>query len=159
MHFHLLGHNFSQLVGQDAEGSSMGRLRNAVKMYQELIGSAIIICIQAFYDYARLPCLLREAVHAYCWPLMLTLTGCWALRTCFLAYTNEGGALRCDIVLRYTLDKFALFMICFLIELLMLCAYGEDIADSVRNTRDEKKLRTRQIIKTIYSILCYKNII
>ncbi|XP_058123096.1 odorant receptor 4-like [Anopheles ziemanni] len=106
LHFRILKLNIENVADEceEARAANERRLQDAIVQHQDLIGcsaflqdvfgvvlflnllgSSIIICIQAF--------------------MITTVSG-------------------------YTLIKFVLFMLCFLIELLMLCAYGEDIVQS-----------------------------
>uniref|UniRef100_A0A182PG58 Uncharacterized protein n=1 Tax=Anopheles epiroticus TaxID=199890 RepID=A0A182PG58_9DIPT len=80
------------------------RLHRAIRMHQDLIGCSLFM--QSVFGNA----------------LFINFLGS-SLIICIQAFmiTTVSG---------YTLVKFTLFMLCFLIELLMLCAYGEDIVEA-----------------------------
>ncbi|XP_061496510.1 odorant receptor 4 [Anopheles gambiae] len=158
MQFRILAHNFGHVVevangAGEGDSGSTSRLQDAIRIHQELIGcsvfmqnvfgnalfinflgSSIIICIQAFMITVTCSvvvthlessgvCFIKEA------PTTKAPPKCCTFRPFhFLQYPVSFPTPQ--TVSGYMLVKFVLFMLCFLIELLMLCAYGEDIVES-----------------------------
>ncbi|XP_053674371.1 odorant receptor 4-like [Anopheles nili] len=110
MHFRILKHNFGQVVhGREVKDHSenMGRLQDAIAIHQDLIGCSVFM--QNVFGNMLFINFLGSSIIICIQAFMITtVTG-------------------------YTLIKFALFMLCFLIELLMLCMYGEDIVQSSKD--------------------------
>uniref|UniRef100_A0A182M2S8 Uncharacterized protein n=1 Tax=Anopheles culicifacies TaxID=139723 RepID=A0A182M2S8_9DIPT len=110
MHFRILEHNLVHAVEESEEqqepvdGSSMTRLQDAVVNHQDLIGCSVFM--QNVFGNTLFVNFFGSSIIICIQMFMIT--------------TVSG----------YMLVKFVLFMLCFLIELLMLCAYGEDIVES-----------------------------
>ncbi|XP_053674372.1 odorant receptor 4-like [Anopheles nili] len=107
MHFRILKHNVDLMVqGMHQKGCSqnMSRLQDAIITHQDLIGCSVFM--QDVFGNMLFINFLGSSIIICIQAFMITtVTG-------------------------YTLVKFGLFMLCFLIELLMLCVYGEDIVQS-----------------------------
>uniref|UniRef100_A0A1S4GRH8 Uncharacterized protein n=1 Tax=Anopheles gambiae TaxID=7165 RepID=A0A1S4GRH8_ANOGA len=109
MQFRILAHNFGHVVevangAREGDSGSTSRLRDAIRIHQELIGCSVFM--QNVFGNALFINFLGSSIIICIQAFMIT--------------TVSG----------YMLVKFVLFMLCFLIELLMLCAYGEDIVES-----------------------------
>uniref|UniRef100_A0A182NK20 Uncharacterized protein n=1 Tax=Anopheles dirus TaxID=7168 RepID=A0A182NK20_9DIPT len=108
VHFRILRHNVGQVVqrhdpGQNGDANG-ARLRDAVVNHQDLIACSVVM------------------QHVFGNVLFINFFGS-SIIICIQAFmiTTVNG---------YTLVKFVLFMVCFLIELLMLCVYGQDLVES-----------------------------
>ncbi|XP_040158783.1 odorant receptor 4-like [Anopheles arabiensis] len=109
MQFRILAHNFGHVVevangAGEGDSGSTSRLQDAIRIHQELIGCSVFM--QNVFGNALFINFLGSSIIICIQAFMIT--------------TVSG----------YMLVKFVLFMLCFLIELLMLCAYGEDIVES-----------------------------
>uniref|UniRef100_A0A182YKU6 Odorant receptor 6 n=1 Tax=Anopheles stephensi TaxID=30069 RepID=A0A182YKU6_ANOST len=109
MHFRILEHNLTHVVEvetrwEDSNDGNMSRLQTTVVNHQALIGCSVFM--QSVFGNALFVNFLGSSIIICIQAFMIT--------------TVSG----------YTLVKFILFILCFLIELLMLCAYGEDIVQS-----------------------------
>ncbi|XP_050072922.1 odorant receptor 4-like, partial [Anopheles maculipalpis] len=109
MHFRILQYNLAHAVVEEEElqeviNCSISRLQRAVASHQDLIECSVFM--QNVFGNALFINFLGSSIIICIQAFMIT--------------TVSG----------YTLVKFILFILCFLIELLMLCAYGEDIVQS-----------------------------
>ncbi|XP_053663999.1 odorant receptor 4-like [Anopheles marshallii] len=109
MHFRILEHNLAlaaALTDREAndEEASIARLQDAVINHQNLIGCGVFM--QNVFGNTLFVNFFGSSIIICIQMFMIT--------------TVSG----------YMLVKFVLFMLCFLIELLMLCVYGEDIIES-----------------------------
>uniref|UniRef100_A0A182FH48 Uncharacterized protein n=2 Tax=Anopheles albimanus TaxID=7167 RepID=A0A182FH48_ANOAL len=108
LHFRILKHNLSQVVPgkttKPESSSNRQRLHDAIETHQDLLSCS---------DFMQ---------HVFSVALFVNFFGS-SIIICIQAFmiTTAKG---------YTLVKFLLFMLSFLMELLMLCAYGEDIVQS-----------------------------
>ncbi|XP_049542799.1 odorant receptor 4-like [Anopheles darlingi] len=110
LHFRILEHNISQVVlapgktRKPESSSNRQRLQDAIETHQDLLGCNHFM--QNVFSVALF-------VNFFGSSIIICIQA-------FMISTAKG----------YTLVKFLLFMLSFLMELLMLCAYGEDIVQS-----------------------------
>uniref|UniRef100_A0A182QND3 Uncharacterized protein n=1 Tax=Anopheles farauti TaxID=69004 RepID=A0A182QND3_9DIPT len=108
MHFRILRYNFAQLVQKHDPArqidTNMARLRDTILSHQSLMECSTVM------------------QHVFGNVLFVNFFGS-SIIICIQAFmiTTVSG---------YMLVKFVLFMVCFLVELLMLCAYGQDLVES-----------------------------
>ncbi|XP_058066418.1 odorant receptor 4-like [Anopheles bellator] len=110
MHFRILKLNIAQMVATGERDVNRARLYDAIVTHQDLMGCSVfmqnVFSVALFINFFGSSIII--CIQAF---MITTVTG-------------------------YTLSKFVLFMLCFLIELLMLCAYGEDIVQSSGDIAD-----------------------
>ncbi|XP_050093993.1 odorant receptor 4-like [Anopheles aquasalis] len=116
LHFRILKHNISQVVmvqGKPTKPKSLSnrqRLHDAIETHQDLMGCS---------DFMQNVFSVALFVNFFGSSIIICIQA-------FMITTAKG----------YTLAKFLLFMLSFLMELLMLCAYGEAIVQSSGDVAD-----------------------